>query len=133
MFFQNPLDKASISLSLLCAIHCVALPITFLIPGIASLSIDNESFHIWMVFCVLPLSLVALIIGCRQHHNSKVLTMGLIGLTLLIAAALFGEQYLSHTGEKVLTLTAVTLIAIAHIFNARLCREQKKCDCSTLG
>ena len=59
-------DKASITLSLACMIHCLLMP-SFLVltSGFFALSIDNEFIHKAFLIIVLPVSLYALITGYR--------------------------------------------------------------------
>lgn len=124
-------DKLAISLSLLCTIHCLALPIFLaLLPSMAALSLDNESFHFWMVVVVLPTSLYALTVGCKQHKRYRLLILGSIGLALLIMALALGEERIGEAGEKILTLLGAALIAVGHGFNYRLCRKQQYQDCA---
>jgi len=61
-------DKASITLSLACMIHCLLMP-SFLVltSGFFALSIDNEFIHKAFLIIVLPVSLYALITGYRNH------------------------------------------------------------------
>ncbi len=55
---QNFTDKMAISLSLLCAIHCLALPLLIvLLPSITALQLYGEDFHLWMLLAVIPTSL----------------------------------------------------------------------------
>ncbi len=123
-------DKLSIGLSMACAIHCLLLPFMLvLIPGMTALQLDSEAFHLWMVMAVLPLSLYALTMGCRQHKHYRLLLLGGIGLVLLVVAVLLGEAMLGETGEKILTLFGASLIAVGHAWNFRLCRQHVECCC----
>ena len=123
-------DKTAISLSLLCAIHCLALPlIVALLPSLASLGLEDEAFHFWMVVAVIPMSVIALTMGCKKHNRYPVLVIGVIGLCVLGAAAFLGEEHLNEFGEKGLTLVGATFIAIGHVWNYRLCRQKVNCDC----
>lgn len=116
-------DRAAIGLSLVCAIHCLALPVVIVLaPAVGSLAIADESFHLWLALLVLPLSGYALIAGFREHQSTSVFATGCIGLLLLIAAAVVGHELLGEIGEKVLTLCGATIIAYSHIRNFRACR-----------
>ncbi len=124
-------DRAAIGLSFLCALHCLALPVVMVgLPSVAALSLDDEAFHQWMLAVVIPISLFALLAGCRQHKRYPVLGLGLGGLAMLICAALAGHDALGETGEKVLTLMGAVVISAGHFLNQRLCRHQQ-CDCDT--
>ncbi len=128
--FQPLSDKAAISLSLLCAFHCLALPLLLvLLPSMASLQLDNEAFHFWMILAVLPTSIYALTLGCKQHKRTYLLVLGAVGLALLLSAVLLPESLFGERGEKIFTLLGAGLISIAHFKNYRLCRQNKGCKC----
>ena len=123
-------DQLAVSLSLICAIHCFAGPIIIaLLPSFQILSCsNNESVHYWMMFGILPSSLISLGMGCRKHKKLNFLLMGLIGLTVLTIASIWGHQLLGCKYEKYLTLLGSCIIAFAHVNNYLLCR---KADCNT--
>ena len=126
-------DKLAIGLSMACAIHCLALPVLLvLLPSMAALQLDNEVFHLWMVVAVLPSSIYALSMGCKQHEQYHVFIMGIIGLSLLVLALLLGEERIGEMGEKLLTLVGASFVAVGHWLNFRLCRAQdhKECGCA---
>jgi len=87
-------DKAAIGLSLLCAVHCLALPLAVaLLPALVSLGFQDEKFHTWMVFIVIPLSIFALTLGCRKHRNPWVLATGATGLLALVLPRFSATKY----------------------------------------
>ena len=98
-------DKASITLSLACMIHCLLMP-SFLVltSGFFALSIDNEFIHKAFLIIVLPVSLYALITGYRNHKILSYLYMGTSGLWILIFAVFFGEGVLGEFAEKSLMI-----------------------------
>jgi hypothetical protein len=117
------LDRASIGLSAICAIHCLTLPIALaLIPSLASLSVGDERFHQWLIAIVLPTSLFALTMGCRRHRHWQVLAWGLAGLSLLSLTAVLGHDLLGEQLERSLVLAGAILVAISHLKNFRRCR-----------
>ena len=85
-------DKASITLSMACMIHCLLMP-SFLIltSGFFALSIDNELIHKVFLIIVLPVSLYALITGYQNHEIIAFFYLGIFGLWLLFFAVFFGE------------------------------------------
>jgi hypothetical protein len=127
-------DKLAIGLSLMCAIHCLFLTsLLALLPSLVALKLDNEAFHLWMVVAVIPSSGYSLTLGCKQHKRYRLLILGLIGLTLLVIALVFGEDSIGETGEKTLTVLGAGFIGVGHWFNFRLCQAQKRRDCSCLN
>ena len=129
---QAVTDKLAIGLSLMCAIHCLAVPVLLvMLPSLAVLQLDNEAFHFWMVLVVIPTSIYALTLGCKQHERYQLLFLGGIGLVLLISALVAGEERIGEAGEKILTLLGASFVAIGHWFNFRLCqpKNNKGCAC----
>ena len=124
-------DKLAIGLSLMCAIHCLAITsLIALLPSLVALGLDNEVFHFWMIVVVLPSSVYALTLGCKQHKRYRLLIWGCIGLTLLVMALVLGEERIGEDGEKILTVLGAGFVAVGHWFNFRLCQEQKHIECA---
>ena len=127
---QTFTDKMAMSLSLLCALHCMAFPVIIvMLPSLAALQLDGEAFHLWMVLAVIPISIYALTMGCRQHKHYRLLGIGLVGLLFLLSAVLPGDDLISSFWEKALTVTGAVTIALGHYWNYRLCRRQESCVC----
>ena len=124
-------NKLAIGLSLMCAIHCLAITsLIALLPSLVALGLDNEVFHFWMIVVVLPSSVYALTLGCKKHKRYRLLILGSIGLTLLVMALFFGEERIGEDGEKILTVLGAGFVAVGHWFNFRLCQEQKHIECA---
>jgi putative Mn2+ efflux pump MntP len=123
------IDKAAIGLSFACTVHCLLLPIALLmVPTLAASTFGDERFHQWMLIAVLPTSLIALAMGCRQHHNKSVLIIGLLGLTTLSLAIFLGHDLLGDMGEKIASVLGASLIALGHFKNHTLCKHAQ-CRC----
>jgi len=123
-------DMAAISLSLLCALHCLATPVLItLLPSVIVLRLEDEIFHFWMLIGVVPISVFALTLGCTEHRNLGVAGVGTVGIILLCAAATLGHDLLGPWSERVLTLLGSGLIIGSHIRNFAMCRHAKMCDC----
>lgn len=118
------LDKFAVSTSAFCAVHCLFLPVIISVfPAIGTTILGRESFHMWLLICVIPLSLVALSMGCKQHKSWVVAVLGFIGISILIFTAAFGHEVFGHNGESIVTLMGVTAIALGHLQNYKLCRH----------
>ena len=117
-------DATAITLSFLCAIHCLVLPLVLaLLPSMTS-SLTDEHFHRWMVVAVIPVSSFSLVMGWKRHKRYFAIVTGSAGLLLLIFTGYFGEEGLSALWEKSLTFLAAVVIAIAHLCNFRFCQIQ---------
>ena len=103
--YRSTADKAAIGLSLLCAVHCLALPLFLsLFPAMVAIGFQDERFHLLMLVSVVPMSLFALTLGCRQHRSFYVLGSGALGILFLIASIALGHDLLGESGETVMTL-----------------------------
>lgn len=123
-------DKVAVSLSLLCTIHCLAMPLAVVfLPILAALPLADEAFHLWMVYGVLPISIYALAMGCKKHKRYRLLLIGGLGLTILVGTALVGHEVLGEVLEKSFTVLGASIIALGHYWNFRLCQRQDNCGC----
>ncbi|MFQ3262960.1 MAG: hypothetical protein ACI8WL_000009 [Polaribacter sp.] len=128
---QAVTDKMAIGLSVACAIHCLALPVLILmLPSIAALNLDNEAFHLWMVVAVIPCSIYALFLGCKEHSRYQLFFWAFIGLVMLVLALVLGEERIGEAGEKIMTVLGASFVAVGHWLNFRLCHAQEHKDCS---
>ena len=127
---QMVTDKFAIGLSLICAIHCLALPLLLIIlPSMIALQLDNEIFHTLIIITVLPVSIFALTLGYKKHKRNWLLIVGFTGLLLLVIAVILGEEITGEFGEKLLTVLGASLVAAGHLWNFRLCQQLADCAC----
>ena len=124
-------DTTSIGLSALCIVHCLALPVlATVVPSVLALPLADEAFHLWLVCAVIPISAYALTMGCKQHGRHRVWILGVVGIAILVAAALGGEA-LGETLERGFTVLGASIVAAGHYWNYRLCRTDNCDDCHT--
>lgn len=118
-------DKVAIGLSLVCTVHCLLTPIAIvMLPALGATFLEDERFHYAILFLVLPISLLALALGCRKHRRFEVVITGLFGLLVLFLILILGEEIISESGEKTSTIFGTALIALAHIRNYNLCQSR---------
>ena len=122
------MDTAAIVLSGVCMLHCLALPIALTILPIVNVTLlDESTFHLIMMAVILPISIIALTIGCRQHKDKLTLVLGSVGLGILTITAIFGHDLLGLTGERIVTSIGGLILAAAHIQNYLCCLND---DCA---
>jgi len=114
------IEHAALGASLLCLVHCLALPLLIAaLPAISSFLPVDSSFHLWMLGFAVPASGLALTSGQAQHGVSWPLLAGMFGLFFLMLGVLaFGGTW----AETVATVFGAVLLACAHIANLRLRR-----------
>ena len=108
------LDGIAMSASLLCLIHCLALPVLAAsLPALGLFVTHSLLVHAALLALALPLGIWALARG-RHCAGSLPLALGLAGFALMGAALLA-----SPVAERWLTVAGVSLVAIAHRRNWR--------------
>lgn len=140
------LDSLAISMSVICAVHCLLTPLlVILFPILTTTFWVDQDFHLWMLFFVLPTTSLAVFLGCRKHKDRIVMGLSAAGLACLFVVSVYesffhSNQLLQHSSECVhclqqggikshLTMTTFTnilggiLLASAHVRNYRLCRR----------
>jgi hypothetical protein len=116
------LDKAAVALSGLCLLHCLALPLVLLLlPFVSALSLDR--LHGQMLIVVIPVSVVALLLGFRRHRSRLVLLAGVVGMVLLIIGGTLAHNRLGIAADRTLTIAGAVVLAFTHYRNSRLARH----------
>lgn len=100
-----------------------------LLPSVVAYHLQNEAFHFWMIVVVLPVSVFALTLGCKQHNRYHVMIFGVIGLALLVFAIVAGGVFFGENGEKILTILGAGFVTVGHLMNFRLCRQSGSEEC----
>ena len=123
---QRPLDIIAVSISGLCALHCMLMPLALILfPVLSGSLFAGEEFHQLLLWVILPSSGLALWLGCRHHKDWLVLLLGLSGLLLLMLAAFQGHSWFGEWGERLVTVGGGVIMATGHIRNYRLCRHDR--------
>lgn len=124
---QTYLDRFAILLSGICAIHCILLPlIAIFVPFLTSIrhghDIHQFWFHQFILFIILPVSIIALYSGFRTHRKWLPIVIAVIGLIILIMSAIFAGHMLSHhiiphEAETTVTIVGGIFHAVGHVLN----------------
>ena len=88
---QKIIDNLGITISAVCAIHCIFLPVIFIIAPYSFLS--SHEFHEVLIYFIIPSAFVAFVLGCRKHGDKIVAAMGTIGILLLLTALLLHSTF----------------------------------------
>ncbi|CDO35532.1 MerC domain-containing protein [Novosphingobium sp. KN65.2] len=111
-------EGAAVSASLLCLVHCLALPVLLLLlPGALGLFVQSPAFHFAAMGMVGPVALAAFWLGYRRHGARWPVLLGLAGVASLALALMPG---MGHGGEVSLTVTGSLLLIVGHAMNWRL-------------
>jgi hypothetical protein len=115
---EDWLDRAALGASMLCLLHCLALPLLLAaLPALSRAFSVPESVHLWILAFAVPSSAIALFGGRARHGTAYPIFIGIAGLACLAAGALplAGTQW-----DTVVTVPGSILLAIAHLANWRL-------------
>ena len=116
------LDGTAVALSGLCLVHCLALPL--IVVGLPFLSgIAEGHLHAQMLIVVLPLSIFALGVGFRRHHDSRVIAAGAIGMLLLTIGGTIAHSQYGIVADRSLTVLGALTLATAHFYNSAFSRR----------
>ncbi len=105
------LDVSAISLSSLCLVHCLALPLLAATLPLAGVLSEAEWVHQLMALLALPVTLSVIVFSANHRLDAAFLLLALSGLALLLAAA-FVEAL--HDHEVALTTLGALSLAAAH-------------------
>ena len=121
------LDKAGMTASLICAVHCAAMPFLItLLPLVGLGFLANE----WVEWLLIGLSAVlgisSLCLGYRSHRSHHALATLSVGLALVVIGHIAEKHTGGIFGVALLVLGGCT-VASAHWINRRLCNSCKRC------
>ena len=115
-FHIPALDRMAVGLSGLCILHCVlSVVLVAALSGVGTLFTD-PLFHRLGLMGAVVLAALALGQGYARHRARGPLVIGLAGLSLMSAGLVAPHGWV----EVALTVGGVTVLAVAHLMNARL-------------
>lgn len=110
------IDGVAISLSGLCVIHCLLLPVVIAyLPAIANVWSDSEWVHQSFVVAALPFALLAL---RSTHASAYVRALIVTGMVMLALGAFYAPLHDFETG---LTVMGGVLLAAGHAWRWARC------------
>ncbi|MEI9904903.1 MAG: MerC domain-containing protein [Asticcacaulis sp.] len=107
------LDIASMSLSGLCVVHCLALPVLAALVPFLSVFTDNSWVHPLIFVIAAPLSIIA--IATSNAWKKWQVSLPITGGLVLLALAAFVPALSGF--DTALTVTGALMIAAAHLTN----------------
>ena len=124
---QKIIDNLGITISSVCAIHCVLLPAIFIIAPYSFLA--SHEFHEALIYFILPCAAIAFVLGCRKHGDLKVAVIGTLGVMLLASSLLFHEMFHAeeHSEELItvlITIAGSVMLILSHLRNRKLCLQE---------
>jgi len=108
-------DRLGVLISGLCMVHCVAGLFLIGVLGLGGGVLLNPAIHRFGLVAAFLVGMVTIGAGALKHGHRLPLALGTTGLALM-AAAIVSDH---GTGEALLTICGVVLVASAHIVNLR--------------
>ena len=90
---------------------------------------ESELVHYLILGTAVPISLLALFLGFKNHQTYSFFYIGIIGLILMTLAVILGEGNIGESGERFLTTIGSLIVAFAHFQNHRACKNLECDDC----
>tara|TARA_Y100000996_G_scaffold360190_1_gene302492 strand:+ start:127 stop:522 length:396 start_codon:yes stop_codon:yes gene_type:complete len=128
---QKIIDYFGVTISAVCGIHCILLPLILLIAPYSFLA--SHEFHVVLIYFILPAAALAFFLGCKKHGDKKVAIMGIIGI-ILLATSIFihevfhSEQHSEEILSVLITIAGSVTLIFSHLRNRKLC-ELENYDC----
>ena len=121
---NNTIDIIALTSSLICAIHCAAIPIVLSFSSLSSLHFLENPYIEW-TFIMLAIIFVFVSLWPsykKYHHKTKPLLFASLGFALIA----IGRFEFTELWEIVNTVIGASLVSIAHYFNWKLLRTVGK-------
>jgi hypothetical protein len=120
MTVSRYLDRIAITLSTICIVHCLAMPLVIAMLPIAAITFGSDGhFHALMLWLVVPTSAVGFALGYRVHAKAGIVAAGMAAVAILAVVALWGHDAWDATSEVVVNVAASLVLASAHWRNFR--------------
>ena len=112
---RHRFDRLGMTLSCLCALHCVASLAIVSALGLGGTFLLDPAIHRWGLVLATIVAAVAIGLGALRHRRSAPFVTAMTGLSFM-GGALAVEHGVE---EAVLTVIGVTLVAAGHLLNLR--------------
>jgi len=112
---NSTIDKAGAAASLICAVHCVTLPLLFaVIPAVGLTWLDNVWFDRAFLAAAVLFAVLAHPRGYARHRRCIPAALALVGIIMVILAISLWETVAAH--HYLVALGGVT-VASSHWLN----------------
>ncbi|MBA3988758.1 MAG: MerC domain-containing protein [Idiomarina sp.] len=126
---HKPFEKTGIWLAIVCALHCLLVPVllpTLSLIGLSFLGAESLERGILLVSAVL--GGVAIGIGSRHHRSPLPMLALATGVVLYFNKHNIGHEF-GHLWEIPVVLVGASLLITAHVMNLYMCRVAKAKNC----
>ena len=126
-------DRVGFSLSLICAVHCLAMPIFLpLVPLLADSFVASENLELLIISITFLIATPTLFRGYLRHRKLVIPACFLLGLLFLALRPSAFEHTHDHlhsedTSHFILAALGGGALALGHWLNLRFCRTCPAC------
>jgi hypothetical protein len=125
-------DRLGATASMLCAVHCAALPFVLaLLPALGLGFLANHGFERGFIAFASVLALTMAVLGYRRHRTARAFALLVPGLALLWIGGFAFDLGSATFWHSLFVVAGGTCVSLAHIVNLRIAREPQACDCVT--
>ena len=118
---RSLIDRFGAAGSLVCAIHCAALPLVIaMLPSLGVAKWLGDGFERGFVLFATLLGLFSVIWGYRRHGAIRALGLLLLGLAALWGGVLYVPLHHALLPHALAMTVGGTLVGLAHLANLRL-------------
>ena len=116
-------DIAGMMASVLCLLHCLAMPLVILAFPMLGLAHAHDTFHDTLIAAITLPVLLALVPGYLRHRDKTTLLIGCAGLALFLAAVFIVSPLLGEHAEAAVAVLSGFMLLYAHLRNRRFCKR----------
>lgn len=116
-------DIAGMTASVLCLLHCLAMPLVILAFPMLGLAHAHDTFHDTLIAAITLPVLLALVPGYLRHRDKTTLLIGCAGLVLFLAAVFIVSPLLGEHAEAAVAVLSGFMLLYAHLRNRRFCKR----------
>jgi hypothetical protein len=115
---RGNLDRAGITLSALCVVHCLATIVLVSALGLGGELLADPIIHEIGLMLAMMIAAAAIGWGALKHRLALPFVTAMTGLSFMGGALAVPHGY----EEAVMTIAGVALVSLGHILNLRACR-----------
>ncbi len=121
------MDNLGIIASILCLIHCMAMPFLIaLLPFIGLQFLESHESHLLLGTVIIAFALFAIVPGYLKHKSRRILTGMIVGVGAVLVGSFFSHSFGLEAYEMPFLVGGNLTLVATHLLNMR--RVKSCCD-----